>query len=142
MVSIITVLGIYFDRIFPGIAQKINPDAKTYILGALFLNFLTIMRGGSGGSLFPPFLRMMKLDIRRAIATSLFATIFTAIAGAVIFWYRGDIILLPALAVIIGSVTGARTGSLISLRTKHRWLEIGLSILVIILALVVLIKAI
>ncbi|OFV68118.1 MAG: permease [Candidatus Syntrophoarchaeum caldarius] len=142
IVSIITVLGIYFDRIFPGIAQKINPDAKTYILGALFLNFLTIMRGGSGGSLFPPFLRMMKLDIRRAIATSLFATIFTAIAGAVIFWYRGDIILLPALAVIIGSVTGARTGSLISLRTKHRWLEIGLSILVIILALVVLIKAI
>jgi len=142
IVSIITVFGIYFDRIFPEIAQKINPSAKTFIGGALFLNFLTIMRGGSGGSLFPPFLRMMKLNVRKAIATSLFATIFTAVVGAMIFWYRGDIILLPALGVIIGSIIGARTGSLISLKTKPIWLEIGLSVLVIILALVVLSKAI
>jgi len=71
----------------------------------------------------------------------LFATIFTAIVGAIVFWYRGDIVLLPALAVIVGSVIGARTGSLISLRTKHIWLEIGLSILITILALIVLIKA-
>jgi Na+-driven multidrug efflux pump len=32
----------------------------------------------------------MKLDIHKAIATSLFATIFSAIAGVVIYWYRGD----------------------------------------------------
>jgi len=141
IISIITVFGIHFDRIFPGIAQKINPGPKDFIGGALLLNFLAIMRGGSGGSLFPPFLRMMKLNIRKAIATSLFATIFTAIVGAIVFWYRGDIVLLPALAVIVGSVIGARTGSLISLRTKHIWLEIGLSILITILALIVLIKA-
>ena len=142
IVSIITVFGIYFDRIFPKIAQKINPSVICIISGAFFLNLLTIMRGGSGGSLFPPFLRMMKLNVRKAIATSLFATIFTAIVGAIVFWYQGNIIWLPALGVIIGSVSGARIGSLISLKTKPIWLEIGLSIFVIIFALVVLCKAI
>jgi len=142
IVSIITVLGIYFDRIIPRLAQKINPSEKIIVGGAFFLNFLTAMRGGSGGSLFPPFLRMMKLDARKAIATSLFATIFTAIAGAIVFWYRGNIMLLPALAVIIGSIIGARTGSLVSLKTKPMWLEIGLSIFVTALALSVVYKAI
>lgn len=142
IVSIITLFGIYFDRIFPETAQKINPSAKIIIGGAFFLNFITIMRGGSGGSLFPPFLRMMKLNIRKAIATSLFATIFTAVAGAIIFYSHGNIIFLPALWVIVGSISGARIGSLMSLKTKPIWLEIGLSIFIVILALVVLIKTI
>ena len=80
--------------------------------------------------------------MREAIATSLFATIFTAIAAVIIYWYRGDIVLLPALVVIIGSMAGARTGSLISLKTKPAWLEIGLSIFVVILALTVMFKAV
>jgi len=141
IVSMITVLGIYFDRIIPRFAQKINPTNKIIVGSTFFLNFLTAMRGGSGGSLFPPFLRMMRLDVRKAIATSLFATIFTAIAGAIVFWFRGNIILLPALAVIIGSIIGARIGSLVSLKTKPMWLEIGLSIFVIVLALFVIYKA-
>jgi len=142
IVSIITIFGIYFDRIFPETAQKINPSAKIIICGAFFLNFLTIMRGGSGGSLFPPFLRMMKLNIRKAIATSLFANIFTAAAGAIVFYSNGHIIFLPALWVILGSISGVRIGSLISLKTKPIWLEIGLSVFIVILALVVLIKTI
>lgn len=141
IVSVITVLGIYFNRIIPRFAQKINPTKKIIVGSTFFLNFLTAMRGGSGGSLFPPFLRMMKLDVRKAIATSLFATIFTAIAGAIVFWYRGNIIILPALTIIIGSIIGARIGSLTSLKTKPMWLEIGLSIFVVILALFVVYKA-
>jgi len=141
IISIITVLGIYFDKIVPTLAQKIIPSAKIIVGGTFFLNFLTVMRGGSGGSLFPPFLRMMKLDVRKAIATSLFATIFTAIAGAIVFWYRGNIILLPAAVIIVGSIIGARIGSFVSLKTKPMWLEIGLSIFVIVLSLFVVYKA-
>lgn len=110
-------------------------------MGTFFLNLITGMRGGSGGSLFPVFLKMMTLDIHKAIATSLFATIFTAVAGMIVYWHRGDILLMPALVVIIGSMVGARIGSLISLRTKPVWLEIGLSILVMILSLITLCKA-
>lgn len=140
VISLLTVSGIYLDRMAPKLAQKINPNAKNMVGGTFFLNLLTGMRGGSGGSLFPPFLRAMRLDMREAIATSLFATIFTATAAVIIYWYRGDIPWLPALAVIIGSIAGARIGSSASLRTKPTWLEIGLSILVVILALIVLFK--
>jgi uncharacterized membrane protein YfcA len=141
IVSLITVFGIYLDRALPKLAQRINPNAKFILGGTFFLNLITAMRGGSGGSLFPPFLKAMRLDMHRAIATSLFATIFTAIGAVVIYWYRGDIILLPAVVVIIGSMAGARIGSSLSLRTKSLWLEIGLSIFVIILALIVAFKA-
>ena len=89
---LITVFGIYLDRISPRLSQKINPHAKNIIAFSFFLNLITGMRGGSGGSLFPPFLKAMKLDAHRAIATSLFVTIFTAIAAIIIYWHRGNII--------------------------------------------------
>jgi len=142
IVSIITVFGIYFDKIFPKTAQKINPTPKVVILGTLFLNFLTILRGGSGGSLFSPFLKMIGVNIRKAIATSLFATVFTATAGAIVFWSRGDVPFLPAVMVTLGSIVGARIGGLVSLKTKPAWLEIGLSLFIVVLAIIVLIKAI
>jgi len=141
IVSIITVLGIYLDRITPTVARKIRPNEKAIIGGTFFLNVLTGMRGGSGGSLFPPFLRAMRFDMHKAIATSLFATIFTATAGMIIYWQRGDIVLLPALSVILGSMSGARLGSLLSIKTKPVWLELGLSIFVIILAFAIVYKA-
>ena len=142
IISIITVMGIYFDRISPGLAQKIKPDKMIIAVGAFILSLLTGIRGGSGGSLFPPFLKIMRLNIHAAIATSLFVTIFTASAAVVIYLYRGDIVLLPAIAVIVSSIIGVRIGSLISLKTKPKWLEIGLSIFVVLLALLVMYKAV
>ena len=132
--AIITVVAIYLDRIAPVLSEKINPNRYNIIGFSFFLNLITGMRGGSGGSLFPPFLRAMKLDIHKAIATSLFVTIFTAIFAISIYWHRGNIIWLPALSVLVGSIIGARIGSRISLKTKPKWLEIGLSVLIIILA--------
>lgn len=141
IISVITVFGIYLDRIAPKLAHKINPGLWNIIAGSLCLNLVTGMRGGSGGSLFPPFLRAMKLDIHRAIGTSLFVTIFTAIAAVIIYWHRGDIIWLSAVFVLIGSMIGARIGSKASLKTKPTWLEIGLAVLVIALAFITIYKA-
>ena len=141
VVSVITVVGIYLDRIIPALACKISPGSWNIIAGSLGLSLIIGMRGGSGGSLFPPFLRAMKLHIHKAIATSLFVTIFTATAAVVIYWHRGDIVWLPAVFVLIGSMIGARIGSRISLKTKPTWLEIGLTILVIALAFITVYKA-
>ena len=141
-VSLLTIYGIYLDRLLPRLAKKVHHDTKYIISRTFFLNFITALRGGSGGSLFPPFLKFMKLDIHKAIATSLFATIFSAIPGVIIYWCRGDIYLFPAMMVMVGSIIGARIGSSISLKTKSLWLEIGLSVLVIVMALIVLVKAI
>jgi len=142
IVSVITVIGIYFDRIFPRIAAGLKPGAGAIAGGAFILNFLTILRGGSGGSLFPPFLRSMGLDVRKAVATSLFATVFTASAGAVVFWARGNVPPFSAVAVIAGSIGGARAGSLLSLKAKPAWLEAGLALLIVFMALIVFFKSI
>lgn len=141
IVSILTVFGIYLDRIIPKFYQKINPHPSILIGGSFFLNIITGMRGGSGGSLFPSFLKTMKLNIHKAVATSLFVTMFTATAATAIYWHRGNIIWIPALFVLIGSMIGARVGSKVSLKTKPLWLEIGLTVLVIILAFAVIYKA-
>jgi len=139
--AFVTTFGIYLDRIAPKLYQKIDPSPQNILLFSLLLNFITGMRGGSGGSMFPPFLRAMKLDVHKAIATSLFVTIFTAIAAVIIYWHRGNMIWLPALFVLIGSMIGAGIGSKISLRTKPFWLEIGLTMLVISLAFITIYRA-
>jgi hypothetical protein len=143
IVSIFTVIGIYFDKLFPKLAEKVGNSShmrRNLVLGTFFLNLITGMRGGSGGSLFPSFLRMMRLDIHKAIATSLFTTIFTAITAVLIYWLRGNIEFLPTIAVIVGSMIGVKFGSYVSLKTKPSWLEAGLSILVICLALLTILK--
>jgi len=141
IVSVITVMGIYLDRITPAISKKITPGSKNIMIGSFCLNLITGMRGGSGGSLFPPFLRVIHLNIHKAIATSLFVTIFTASAAIAIYWHRGNILWMPALCVLVGSMIGARTGSTISLKTKPFWLEIGLSVVTIALAFLTVYKA-
>lgn len=139
-VSILTIFGIYIRRLFPKLVEKVGPSPLLITIGTLFLNFLTALRGGSGGSLFPAFLRAAGLDVKQAIATSLFATIFTGIAGAVVFGARGEIPVVSALFVVAGSMLGARVGGLVSLKSKPRWLEIGLTAIVAILALLVVTK--
>jgi len=41
VVSLLTVSGIYLDRIAPKLSQKISPNAKNMVGGTLFLNLLT-----------------------------------------------------------------------------------------------------
>jgi len=93
--SIITIIGIYLDKIAPKFSRKIALTPINIVVGSFFLNLITGMRGGSGGSLFPPYLRAMHLHIHKAIATSLFVTIFTALAAVAIYWGRGNILLFP-----------------------------------------------
>jgi len=115
VISVITVCGIYLDRIAPRLAQRISPSPQSIVVGSFLLNLITGMRGGSGGSLFPSFLKSMRLNIHSAIATSLSVTIFTATAAVMIYWRRGNIVWLPALCVLLGSMAGVRVGSRVSL---------------------------
>ena len=142
IVSLLTVVGIHLHRFAPRISERMNPTPQAIIVGTFLLNLITGMRGGSGGALFPPFLRTLKLHIHRAIATSLFVTMFTATAAAIIYWRRGDVLWLPALVVVLGSMIGAKAGSKASLRTKPLWLEMGLSVFVMTLASLTIYKAV
>jgi len=141
IVSILTVIGLNLYKMVPSLSLKLKPSPHIVIGGALILNTITGMRGGSGGSLFPPFLRTLNLKMHNAIATSLFAAIFTASVAVGLYWHRGNILWLPAIAVMLGSLVGPPIGSFIALKSKPRWLEIGLSILVVLLSLLTIYKA-
>lgn len=140
-ISVLTVVGIYLYKLAPSLSSRLKPKFWNVSLGAAILNLITGMRGGSGGSLFPPFVKALGLDIHKAIATSLLVTIFTASSGLIVYLGRGDISIIPAIAVALGSIIGARTGSRLSLKTKSKWLELSLSVLVILFSLIVVYKA-
>ncbi len=141
LISVLTVTGIYLYKLAPKVSSSLRPSFVTVSSGAFILNLITGMRGGSGGSLFPPFLKSVGLDIHEAIATSLIVTIFTALSGLAVYLGRGDVNLVPALFVAAGSVAGSRMGSRVSLNTGSRKLEAVLSVIVILFALLVLYKA-
>jgi len=138
----IVAFGIHLDKILPKLTQKIKLTKKNIFGSSFFVSFITGLRGGSGGQIFPALFKSLGLNTHKAIATSLTVSIFTAFGAIPIYWHRGDITWLPAFCVLIGSMAGARIGSRVSLKTKPIWLEIGLTIFIIILAVVVLIKAI
>jgi hypothetical protein len=138
----IVAFGIHSGKIMPKLAQKVKPTKKNIFGSSFFVSFITGLRGGSGSSIFPALFKSLGLDTHQAIATSLTVSIFTAFGAIPIYWHRGDIIWLPALFVLIGSMIGARIGSKASLKTKPFWLEVGLSIFVIALALIMLYKTV
>jgi uncharacterized protein len=136
----IVIFGIHLDRIVPELAQKIKPTKKNISGSSFFVSFITGLRGGSGGQIYPALFKSLGLDAHKAIATSLAISIFTAFGAIPIYWHRGDIVWLPAICVLAGSMLEARLGSRILLKTKPLWLEVGLTIIVIILTLTVVIK--
>jgi hypothetical protein len=138
----IVAFGIHSSKIVPKLTQKIKPTKKNIFGSSFFVSFITGLRGGSGGQIFPALFKSFGLDTHKAIATSLTVSIFTAFGAIPIYWHRGDIIWLPAFCVLIGSMAGAKVGSEVSLKTKPIWLEIGLSVFIVVLAFVVLIKSI
>lgn len=133
--AVLTSAGVFLDRLWPRLSQNLRLGPAEVGGITFLLNLATGMRGGSGGSVLPPLLKVLTGDIRRAIATSLFATIFTAVAGALVYWNRGDIDWIPALFAMAGSLVGAWFGSVVSIKTRSVWLEAGLSGTVMLFAL-------
>jgi uncharacterized membrane protein YfcA len=139
--SALTIAGMFADRFGATLVIRQRENAVFVVTGTFVINLMTGMRGGSGGSLLPPLLRLVTGDVRHAIATALATTTVTAGAAAVIYWNRGDILWPAAIATMIGSILGSRFGSRLSLRTRPRWLEIGLAATVLAMALVTVFKA-
>ena len=133
-VSIISVVAMNLHRIAPRLSEQLSPSFNKLVSGTLVFNTLTGMRGGSEGSLFVPLQRLLNVEMHKAIATALFAAIFTSIVGVVLYWGQGQLLLLPGLIVLIGSTIGSRIGSQFSLETKSRWLEAGLTFVILVLA--------
>jgi uncharacterized membrane protein YfcA len=140
--SFITVLGLNLYKLTPNFSSKLRPTIFNIVLGGFILNLITGLKGGSGGSLFPPFMRTLNVDMHKAIAVSLLTTFFTSLIGILmIYSFQGFTYGSESFLVAISSIIGVKLGSIISLKSKPRFLEILLSIMVVILATIPLIKA-
>jgi uncharacterized membrane protein YfcA len=136
IVSVLSVIGLNLGRISPHTASHLRASFLTLTLGTFAANTLTGMRGGSEGSLFTPILRTLNVEMHRAIATSLFAAVFTSVVGVTLYWSGQHLLILPGVVVLVGSALGSTLGSHFSLESKPRSLESGLTALIILLSIV------
>ncbi|MBS3795449.1 MAG: sulfite exporter TauE/SafE family protein, partial [Candidatus Thorarchaeota archaeon] len=141
VVSIMSVVGMNLSHIAPNLSDELSPSKRAVAAAALGANTLAAMKGGSGASLYGPLLKTFNVNIHRAIATSLFVATITSTVGVFLYWSQGQLLLVEGIAVLVGSLLGSRVGSLVSLDTESKWLEVGLSVAVIILASITLLKA-
>ncbi|MFW9812894.1 MAG: sulfite exporter TauE/SafE family protein [Candidatus Thorarchaeota archaeon] len=133
-VSVISVIMMNLHNFAPEMSENLSPSSQNLVSGTLFFNILTGMRGGSEGSLFVPLQRLLNVEMHKAIATALFAAIFTSTVGIILYWSYGQLLLLPGFVVLIGSVVGSRIGSHFSLETQSKWLEVGLTAIILVLS--------
>jgi uncharacterized protein len=140
IVVVITVLGLYLEEINSYVYGLIKPNKKILFLSGFFVNFIIGLRGGSGGTLFPSVLKSLHLRMHEAIATSLLIGGFSAILGALIYIFRGDLIFIPAIITLTTSLIGVYFGSLLSLKTRSKYLKFILATLTIGLSLILVFK--
>jgi uncharacterized membrane protein YfcA len=141
VVSAVVVFGVISQRLVPAVVAQLHPGPRQVVTTSFGVSLITGLRGGSGASLFPAVFRGLGLNTHQAIATSLYVSIFTALGAIPIYGLRGDIPIFPAIFVLVGSMLGAGLGSKISLRAKPKWLDIGLSTLIIGMALLTVYRA-
>ncbi|MDF1540113.1 MAG: sulfite exporter TauE/SafE family protein, partial [Candidatus Thorarchaeota archaeon] len=84
--SLIAVLALKIKYITPTTSENLSPTMRNITFGTCVCNILIGMRGGSEGSLFVPLLTAMNVETHKAIATSLFAAVFTSTVGALLYW--------------------------------------------------------
>jgi uncharacterized protein len=138
--ALLTIVGLYLNKISPKIYDKLKSTGFNLFFGALIANFIIGLRGGSGGTAFPPLLKAMHIKMHSAIATSLFTSSLTSLAALIIYFFRENIFLVPALLVAATSIIGSYFGSKLSMKTESKWLKAGLAVIVFLLACTVVYK--
>lgn len=132
--TILTILGLYLDKINRKLFDYLKPTKFNLFAGAFLGNLVIGLRGGSGGTLFPPILYMLESKMHNAIAVSLFAGIFSSLFALSIYILRGDLILFPAIIVTISGIIGVYFGSKVSMKTDSELLKIIFAAIILILA--------
>lgn len=90
---------------------------------------------GGGFILIPLYCYLFHTPIKVAFGTSLLVVAAVALPGAIIHAFYGHVDLPIALALLLGSIPGARIGSHFSTKTKDDHLRITFGVILIILAI-------
>ena len=105
------------------------------LLGGFTAGVLSGLLGIGGGVINVPFLTAMGMPIHYAVATSSFAIVFTATAGAVEHYLMGNVDLQWLLLLVPGLILGAQLGAGIAKRLRASHLSGAFSVVLALLAL-------
>lgn len=111
----------------------------TYVASVvgLLTGFLSGLVGiGGGFILVPAFVYIFRVPIKEAIGTSLLTVAAVAVPGAIVHAVHDHVNLGVALAMIVGSIPGARLGAAISLRLKDSVIKRAFGVLLLVVSIV------
>ncbi|MCC7570731.1 sulfite exporter TauE/SafE family protein [Candidatus Micrarchaeota archaeon] len=135
--TLISIGGLYLNKINKKLFDYLKPTTVNLFFGGFLGNIIIGLRGGSGGTLFPPILYSLEAKMHTAIAVSLFAGFFSSFFALCIYFFRGDILFLPAVVITITGIIGSYLGSKISMKTDAELLKLIFTIVILIFALLV-----
>ena len=115
--------------------EELKPNYVLLSIWGFMVGILSGLLGFGGGAINVPFLVYLGFPIHYAVATSIFATFFTGMSGAIKHYALGNIevqwllVLVPGL--IIGAQIGARTAKRIKAHNLKRAFAVVLAFLAI-----------
>ena len=111
--------------------MRISERSKFAITGAL----AGLANGffGSGGGLFlvPLFIGWLKLDERKAFATSVGVILPLSIVSAIVYWLQGNLNIVQAFPYLLGGAIGGFLSGRLFRRVNILWLRRGFGILLL-----------
>ena len=109
-------------------------------LGGFFAGIASGLLGVGGGIINVPFLTYLGLPIHYAVATSSFAIVFTATAGALKHYAMGNVETQWLVLLVPGLIIGAQVGARIAKRTRADSLKRAFAVVMALLALRMILK--
>ncbi|WP_297515384.1 sulfite exporter TauE/SafE family protein [Thermococcus sp.] len=120
--------------------EDVKVNYKLVPVGGFFAGIASGLLGVGGGIINVPFLTYLGLPIHYAVATSSFAIVFTALAGALKHYAMGNVETQWLVLLVPGLIIGAQLGAGIARRTKASSLKKTFAIVMFLLALRMILK--
>ncbi len=140
---LIVALRIYRKRgVEPGEVRpsEIRINYRILPLGGLFSGIISGLLGVGGGIINVPLLTYLGLPIHYAVATSSFAIVFTATAGALKHYMLGNVEVRWLVLLVPGLIVGAQMGAMIARRTRAESLKGAFAVVMTLLAIRMVLK--
>ncbi|NJE06145.1 sulfite exporter TauE/SafE family protein [Thermococcus sp. M36] len=120
--------------------EDVEVNYKLVPVGGFFAGIASGLLGVGGGIINVPFLTYLGLPIHYAVATSSFAIVFTATAGALKHYAMGNVETEWLLLLVPGLIIGAQLGARVAKRTKASSLKKAFAVVMAVLALRMILK--
>ncbi len=120
--------------------EDVEVNYKLVPVGGFFAGIASGLLGVGGGIINVPFLTYLGLPIHYAVATSSFAIVFTATAGALKHYTMGNVETQWLILLVPGLIIGAQLGARIAKRTRASSLKKAFAVVMALLALRMILK--